>query len=453
MIPNNNFFGKKYGKTIRDFTSNLDYKIDSAKERVDFLNNRLEVSKVGDVEFAHDFFMELFDQTFDILLDKDGLYWVEEEKRHMNYSDFVSWVNKNNINICSYLDIQTAFDEIEYNEEVKEKGLWSYSNINTSSVKLLLNSSDTQYSESNIAKELSKLADYILAKDKKDKKEKIKLYSEDDFKKRLYTEKNKLEPLEKVNDDDFIILKRVSNYRLAPKMTISSSDYKLPIVYRGTYKDYLEHWKNHQFKTVFLDGKYKKVNLDDKELSTVSPNVCMTEDQWTKGKQNMLEKISMLKDAENNRQILNDIKTNSLNGRPLKGVTKNIRDINEYMIMVKESYHNYVGIKPEKCAVVRDILDAIDYSNEKHVLALLSLQGSKSDLENDIAILIYDVDNAIKKSHDKGLLDEMDLEIIRLLRKGVSKEDMSKRIKNLSRRTIYRRLEKIISAIKSELVR
>ena len=450
VIPNNNFYGKKCGKTIKDFTTDLDYKLNNAQDRIEFLNSRLEVSKIGDVEFAHDFFIELFDQTFDVALDKDGVYWVEEEQRHMNYSEFISWANRNNINIHDYLDIQTAFDEIEYEEGTKNKGSWNYSNINTSSVKLLLNSSDAQYSESNIASELSKLADYILAKDKEERKEKIKVYSEEDFKKRLYAEKNKLEPLEKVNGDDFIVLKRVENYRLAPKMTINSSDYKLPLIYRGTYEDYLEHWRAHQYKKVYLEGKYKKIYLSKKEIDNITPSVCMTEKQWIKGKQNILDKIKFLKEAEINRQALNDIKKNSLNGRPIKGVTKNIRDINEYMIMTKESYHDYVCIKPDKCPATVDIMEIIDYSNEKHILALVGLQGSKNDLENDIAILIYDVDNAIKESYDKGLLDKTDLEIIRLLRKGMLKEDISKK-KNISRMTIHRRLKKIVYTVKLAL--
>ena len=31
-------------------------------------------------------------------------------------------------------------------------------------------------------------------------------------------------------------------------------------------------------------------------------------------------------------------------------------------------------------------MEIIDYSNEKHILALVGLQGSKNDLENDIAV-------------------------------------------------------------------
>ena len=390
VIPNNNFYGKKCGKTIRDFTVDLDYKLDTVQDRIDFLNSRLEVSKVGDIEFAHDFFIELFDQTFD-------------------------------------------------------------GNINTSSVKLLLNSEDAQYSESNIANDLSRLADYILVKDKREPKEKVKLYSEEEFIKRLYTEKNKLEPLENVNGDDFIILKRVGNYRLAPKMTINSSDFKLPLIYRGTYEDYLEHWSSHQYKKVFLDGKYKKVYLDKKDFSNISTSVCMTEEQWTKGRKNMLEKIELLSQAEENRQALMNKKDGcKISGAPVKRVVNNIGDINEYMKSVKTSYHNYVSITPDKCPSNVDMMSIVDYSNEKHVEALICLQGSKKDLKNDMAILMYDIDNAIKKVFDAGLLDKTDLDIIHLLRQGLSKERISKK-KNFSRMTLHRRLKKIVVTVMGAL--
>lgn len=447
MISNNNFYGKKCGKTIRDFTADLDYSLDNAQDRINFLNRRLEISKVGDLEFAHDYFVELFDQTFDVALDKDGVYWVEEEGRYMNYSEFTSWINKNNIDINKYLDIQTAFDEIEYEDDVVDKGLWNYSNINTSSVKLILNSTDAQYSESNIASELTRLADYILAKDEKDKKEKIKIYSEEDFKKRLYTEKNKLEPLEKVNGEEFIILKKTENYRLAPKMSINSSDFKLPIIYRKSYDDYLNHWENHQYKNVYLEGKYKKVYLDKSKLSKVAVSECMSKEQWEKGKSNILEKIEILKTAEANRQFLNNLKTgstggNDLNGVPLRSITKNIRDINDYMIMAKNSYHNYVCIKPDKCPVNSNLMDLVDYTNVKHMIELLSYQGSKSDLDNNISIILYDVDKALKMASRANLIDKNDIEIIKFLRQGRSKIWVANK-KNISRMTLYRKLEKI----------
>ena len=43
---------------------------------------------------------------------------------------------------------------------------------------------------------------------------------------------------------------------------INSSDYKLPLIYRGPYEDYLEHWRTHQYKKVYLEGKYVDLFLD-----------------------------------------------------------------------------------------------------------------------------------------------------------------------------------------------
>lgn len=396
VISNNNFYGKKSGKTIRDFTVGLNYDLDNVQDRIDFLNSKLEVSKVGDVEFAHDYFIELFDQTFD---DSTG--------------------------------------------------------INTSSIKLILNSDDAQYSESNIANELSKLADYILAKDKKDTKEKIKIYNEEDFKKRLYSEKNKLEPLQEVNGDEFIVLKRFENYRLAPKMVIDKSDYELPLVYKGTYEDYLHHWNSHQYKNIYTDGKFEKVYLDKEDFKNISTSVCMSKEEWQKGKENILDKIELLKVAESNRQVFNNIKNESiagkgLNGIPLRSVTTNIKDINDYMLLVKNSYHNYVSIKPDKCPSSIDIMNIVDYSNEKHVAELISYQGSKNDLNNDIAILLQDIDNAIEVAKERNLMDEDESDIVRFLRQGKTKEWISKK-KNISRMTVHRKLKKTTATIVSIL--
>lgn len=453
MIPNNNFYGKKHGKTIRDFATGYDYKLETVGERLDFLKNKLEIANVNGVECAHDFFIELFDQTFDTKLERDGVYWVEEEQTHMTCDEFKRWAERNGIDIDEYLDIQTAFDNIEYEDE-SERGAWVYSNTNTSSVKLILNSSDAQYSEGNVAKELSKMADYILVKDEK-KKEKVRLYSEDDFKKRLRNERKRLAPLEDVNGEEFAVLKRFGNYRLAPKMEILKDDFKLPKIYRGTYENYLEHWKTHQYKKVLVEGKYVRVYLKECELNSNSLSECLTEYQWIKGRDNMLQKISLLEDATKNKNHLNGIKNQMRQGDMSSGlklmhVTNNIRNINEYMTLVKEHYNDYVCIKPEKCSVSSNIMDIIDYSNDKHILALIGLNVCDDDLNNDISILSYDINKAIKKAIASGELGKLEIEIIKLLRQGETKKSISKKI-SLSRVTVYKKLDIIIKAVKKYL--
>ena len=455
MIPNNNFYGKKSGKTIKDFTAGFDYKLETVEERLEFLRDRLGVKNINNVEYSHDFFTELFDQTFDSVLDKDGVYWVEEEQKHMTCDEFKKWADKKGVDIGDYLDIQTAFNDIDYCDD-EERGKWVFSNTNTSSVKLILNSTDAQYSESNIAKELSKMADYLLVKDRgRDKKEKIKLYSEEEFKKRLRDEKKKLQNLEEANGDEFAILKNTKNYRLAPKIDINKSDFKMPFIYSGTYEDYLNHWKTHQYKINLVDGKSKKTYLKEDELCVNALSECLTKEQWNIGKSNMIKKMEFLNDAMENKAYLENIRNQIRNGQVTSGlrlmhVTNNMKNINDYMIMTKEHYHNYVCIKPDKCSVVSNIMDVIDYSNDEHVLALLSLNASTDDLNNDISILSYDINNAIQRAFDNGELGDKELKIIKLLRQGETKKGISEKI-FLSRVSVYKKLDNIVKSVKKYL--
>ena len=454
MIPNNNFYGKKYGKTIRDFSLGLDYKINNPEDRVEFIKEKLEIKNINGMECAHDFFTYLFDQTFDTQLDKDGVYWVEQENKYMQEEDFRKWATANEIDIADYLDIQTGFDNIEYDDCSQMRGSWNYSNQNTSSVKILLTSNDSQYTESNIAKEISKMADYILAKDKK-KKDNIKIYSEKDFIKRIALEKQKMEGLEKVNDGEFAILKRVKNYRLAPKMEIHKSDYKLPLIYRNTYEDYLRHWNDHQFVVKYVDGKYKRIYINSND-NTFAKSVCMSKDQWEKGKRDKLQKIKFLEEANANATYMKENMELLKKGEPrgtmtLSQLKKNMGSVKDYMTMVKTSYDNYVCITPEKCPNNSNLMDIIDYTNTKHIEVLMSLSLGEKSIDSDISILTYDINKAIERAYAKNDLTDQDLEVIGLLRRGVTKRDIAKKI-NVGERTVFRRLEKIISSIQKHLL-
>ena len=169
----------------------------------------------------------------------------------------------------------------------------------------------------------------------------------------------------------------------------------------------------------------------------------------------MLKKIDFLNDAMQNKTYLENIRNQIRNGDTTSGlrlmhVTNNMKNINEYMIMTKEHYHNYVCIKPDKCPVVSNIMDVIDYSNDNHVLALISLNVSTDDLSNDISILSYDVNHAIQRAVDNGELGDKELEIISLLRQGDTKKGISKKI-SLSRVSVYKKLDNIVKSVKKYL--
>ena len=64
---------------------------------------------------------------------------------------------------------------------------------------------------------------------------------------------------------------------------------------------------------------------------------------------------------------------------------------------------------------------------------------------------LYDINKAIERAYAKNDLTDQDLEVIGLLRRGVTKRDVAKKI-NVGERTVFRRLEKIISSIQKHLL-
>lgn len=71
---NNNFYGKINGKHIGDFLR-FNFDLNSCEERIEFINEILEMYKVDDVEFYHEYFDEVYNQErkhskIDLILDK-----------------------------------------------------------------------------------------------------------------------------------------------------------------------------------------------------------------------------------------------------------------------------------------------------------------------------------------------------------------------------------------------
>ena len=58
---NNNFYGKINGKHIGDFLR-FNFDLNSCEERIEFINEILEMYKVDDVEFYHEYFDEVYNQ-------------------------------------------------------------------------------------------------------------------------------------------------------------------------------------------------------------------------------------------------------------------------------------------------------------------------------------------------------------------------------------------------------
>ena len=75
---NNHFYGKINGKSIGSFLK-FNYNLNTCEERIDFVNEVLEMYKVDGVEFYNEYFDEVYDQDrkfgkIDIVIGKDKSY-------------------------------------------------------------------------------------------------------------------------------------------------------------------------------------------------------------------------------------------------------------------------------------------------------------------------------------------------------------------------------------------
>ena len=134
----------------------------------------------------------------------------------------------------------------------------------------------------------------------------------------------------------------------------------------------------------------------------------------------------------------------------LTHIIHNMKDIDDYMKMVKKSLDTPVCITPNKCPVNSNISEIIDYSNEDHILALIKNQGSYEGLIDDMSIINYDIRCAIKKACVNGDIKDMDIQIFSLMKKGKTKEEIAKLL-DVSRMTVHRRIRRIASAICNHL--
>ncbi|MGL5348289.1 MAG: hypothetical protein ACRDA3_13140 [Peptostreptococcaceae bacterium] len=373
MITNNNFFGKIKGKNINDFSRGLDYSIETAKDRIEYIEKRLELNK-SECQFGHEFFSEVFEQTFDTQLDKDASIWVDEEGRFMDSQEFTSWCKINSIAIDEYLDKTVPFDELG------GKGEWIYSNVNTSNIKLLLNKSDALYSDSNISKELSKMADYILAKDDKKKEDRIdyKFYTDEAL---FKIECEQYNPHGDVNFNTIHFLQDPSrNYKKEKKQQIFAEDRKLPII--EDYNRTVEFLRSQLSMCKILEMKRDKEGLSENENKRL----------------NYLQKW--------------------------KGAfIRQIGKMEEDMVMIKDSIKGTIYFKAPLADAGEVDWDEIEYNNPIHIKALLQVK-KRVDFTDTLACIVFDLEDAIENTK----FTSKERIILKMYRNGATVADIAKEL-------------------------
>ena len=370
-INSNCFYGEISGKRISDFTKELDYSIDTSKGRIEYVSKRLD----------HEFFEELFTQTFDSKVDKEGIFWCNEENIFMTYPEILKWCKSKSIDIDEYLCLQNPLEDI-VGEDCE--GEWNYSNANTSNVKLVISTSDALYTESNIAKELGKLADYILAKDEnKQQKVEYKFYTDEDlFKKKMKEQELVHKISQETNKENEVVhyLKRKGqNFKKEKKQVITSKDIASSGIL-GEYQASLDEYRKFIAKVVQHEQDKK--------------NGCLS---ISKEEYNKLQRYKYL-------------------------CKKHIALTKEDMIYTKDSFNGTIYFKNAMPDTGTPDWNKIDLFDKDHVKALLLL-GTK-DITTDLGIITHDIENLLSKTK----LRDREKIALDLWRKGQTLESIGNKL-------------------------
>ena len=367
-LPVKNFYGKIDGKTIYDFSRKLDYGIDSQQERIKYVDELINTKREFKKPLPDTYFEELFIQEYDEAIDKDKCYFDEELNKYVTYEDYVN----------------------KYGRESLHDGK-RHTGKNISHVKLCLNTSDGIYSETNIARELEKIADYILYApdgERINKTTEYNFYTEDEFKRKLKREGEVFL--------DGIVQKATSSGKIEEPEVI----------------DFLIR-KGNNYKLSNEQKVYKKDIEKVPEL---------------KEYQNAIDQLN--KQQKNTKAVFDKKKIGGIKTL-IKEDMKDVKDMRLGTIYFKQPLPDEGKID----------YDEFDFFNEKHIEGLLSIKP-RCDLQDDLACLTNDIQYLINKCS----FSDVELDIIDMMRNNYDVSDIGEEL-DCKYQTVQSMINKIIKKI------
>lgn len=334
---NNHFYGEISGKRINDFLW-FDYKLDTCEDRINHLQNVLEMYEVDGVEFYHEY-----------------------------------------------------FDEV-YNQDRK------YGKID-----IVINTSKSQYSESNVANAIEKMADYILAVDEKDRGVNYKIYTSEELFNRMCKEFNVVNGVARANGGSSMV-----------RNSFSKDGKKEQMV----------------FPIFQLPKNYKKV-------------------KDTKFEKGDLEKYPPMKDYYDFYEYLKE-ESNRLWGK--KGLTseemyrrgmikKIMPEVKKDMIHVKSQLQMPIIWKSPLKDNGNADYDELDMFDKNTIKELLRVHKG-NDLQDDLTCILYDLQNLI----DKIDFTDKQMKVLDMWMNGVETNNIGKVI-GVKQNTVSGTLNTIIDKI------
>lgn len=345
-LPVKNFYGKIDGKTMHDFSRKLDYKIDSQKERIEYVDKLINTKREFNKPLPDTYFEELFIQEYDEAIDKDKCYFDEELDKYVTYEDYVD----------------------KYGRESLHDGK-RHTGKNVSHVKLCLNTSDGIYSETNIARELEKIADYILYApdgERINKTTEYNFYTEEKFKERLNKDMNLEGALSDSGDNaeriDFLIRKG-DNYKLEAKQ------------------------------------KFQKKDLKDKDLKDV-----------------IIPYYELREKLRDKARVNKNMKEGYIIGNQINSLGKDLVDI-------KDQLKGTIYFKQPLIDSTEIDYNQFDFFNEDMIRELLRIKP-RHDFQDDLACLTYDIQRII----DKCNFSDVELDIIDMMRSNYDVSEIAREL-------------------------
>lgn len=354
-----------------------------------------------------------------------------------------------------YREVEPFYDAYIYTKESIDNG-----NILTNTTvedttqyyKYNLNSEDSLSGDINIFKYIESDATYLLNSDEVIKE-----------KGNRFSNRNDNISLDELHNVDSI-MKNQDNYRLAPKDVIRTKDLFTNPIFRGTYNDYIDHWKENCTYNAYIEKKDRKNKSKFKKVKNKNgiKNNKITKEQFERYKALDKKKVKILKQLEETRVDLVCLKMKLINNKysdvekelvrknSLRITINSIRELKKDMIYTKKSFLPRIEITPDKCPSNYDLCNQIDYKNREHIRCALLLIPSES-ISTDFNIIAYDIQKAIEKLIKKSELSRYEINLINTYRRNVSNMSVCSIELNKHKTQVYRDLYKIVDKIMEEL--
>ena len=158
---------------------------------------------------------------------------IHNYKNKLDYN--IENLEDRKLEIKKLLSIETI-DNVEFSNEEFWNVVWDMGVC-----KAGINTDESLWSETNVCLTLESMANYLLAKHTKDKRENIKVYDSYELFKRAIQEQEVIRKHGESEEDGVIVFRQKKNYKLDPKPAVTSKDKKRfkEINDYDKYKDYL----------------------------------------------------------------------------------------------------------------------------------------------------------------------------------------------------------------------